>query len=293
MKSKKSDLKSIGPFKNGFRLSEDLNRQCLWYVGVGGTLLIVLAILLNILWEVKNIFPNVALSLGTGAILFAVFFLLERRIIRQTGIYWVSAMEDLAAQVGQSSDMLAAHFYGPVAVVNNFIDAIFDEDDYQHAWKLTDQNWRLCRAQAWLWNNKDHPTVLKYDYDTTAEALAEENSVHELWEYFGNTELKQFRESWSNPDIRKYGAASAKRKVEDDEIVILTNLYEYPSGFIIQKEKIIDDNFIFLVHKIKDNWFIANMLGDHIPEPGWPPDWKEGWTYWDKFNLKKKIQDQT
>lgn len=38
----------------------------------------------------------------------------------------------------------------------------------------------------------------------------------------------------------------------------------------------------FLVRQIDGVWRIATLVGDRLPEPGWPPDWKEGWEYWDK-----------
>jgi len=95
-------------------------------------------------------------------------------------------------------------------------------------------------------------------------------------------ELEQFRKKWLNPDVRTYGAASATRKVEDGEIVILIDLAKHPDGAIVKTETWIE-GIPFLVREINGNWYIANMVGDHIPEPGWPPDCKEGWTYWEQF----------
>lgn len=280
-------MKSIRPLKNGFRLSENLNHRWLWLTGIGGALLVVLAILLDIRWKVENILPSVALSFGTGAILFAVLFLLERRIVQHTSMFWVTALEELAAQTGQSPNKIADHFGGPVTVVNEFIDAILSENDYKHAWLLADPIWRLCRAQAWLWSNRNHPAISKFEKNATAQALAETDSVHELWESFAETELTQFRKVWLNPDLRTFGAASATRKVEDGEIILLVDLVRNPDGFMVQKETQIN-GISFLVRKIDGDWHIANLVGDHIPEPSWPPDWKEGWTYWDQVALRTK-----
>jgi hypothetical protein len=275
-------LTGIRPIQDGFRLSEEINPWWLWLAGVASALLVVLAILLDLLWKVKNILPSVTLDLGIGSILFALLFLLQRRIVRRTSILWVSALEEMAARSGQDPDQLAAHFGGPVAVVHEFVDAILGEGDCRRAWRFADPIWRLCRAQAWLWNNLSHPLVSKFDRDTAAGALAEVDSTHELWQAFAQSELEQFSEAWSGPDLRTHGAASATRKVEDGEIVLLVDLSEHPDGAMVHAPTPVRGT-PFLVRKIADAWQIANLVGDHIPEPGWPPNWKEGWTYWEKL----------
>lgn len=272
-------LTSVAPLKGALRLSEEINAWWLWLVAIGGIFLFVLAILLNILWKVTNILPSASLSLGVSAILFAVFFLLERKIVRRTSMISVSPLEELGVQIRQNTNTLVAHFNGPVAAVNNFVCGILDYTDYRRAWRLADANWRLCRAQAWLWSNRGHPTVTSFGRDAAARALSEIESTHELWTSFAESELQQFTEIWSDPDLRTYGAASATRRVHDGEIVLLIDLSEYPEGAIAHTPTQVF-GVPFLVHRIDDTWYIANLVGEKLPEPGWPPDWKEGWTYW-------------
>jgi hypothetical protein len=237
--------------------------------------------LLDLVWSVDNILPSACLNVGVGGMLFALLFVAERRIIRRTGLIWVSALEEQAARTGQDPAKLAAHFAGPVAAVQGFVRAVLDDDNYELAWRLADSNWRLCRAQAWIWNNRSHPLVAPFDRDDTARALAEDHPTHELWASFAQTELDQIRGVWSEPDLRTYGAASASREVPAGEIVLLVDISEHPEGAVAYGPTPVF-GVSFLVREIDGVWQIANLVGDRLPEPGWPPDWKEGWEYWER-----------
>ena len=50
---------------------------------------------------------------------------------------------------------MQSHFgvRGPVAVVYEWLGSI-GSGDFETAWMLMDPSLRLCRAQAWLWNNR-------------------------------------------------------------------------------------------------------------------------------------------
>lgn len=263
-------------------MSQDINRAWLWIAGVCGALLVLLAVFLNLVWGVSNILPSVSLDLGVGTILFSVLFFLERRIVRRTNLRWVSALEELASRTGQDPAQMSAHFAGPVTAVNHFVRAVLQDSDYRQAWTLADPNWRICRAQAWLWNNSSHPLVAHVDKELAAEELAEVNSTHELWETFAETELEQFREIWSDPDLIAYGTASATRVVDDGEIVLLVDLSEHPDGAIAYEATEVS-GVPFLVRQLAGEWVIANLVGDRLPKPGWPPDWRVGWPYWEKL----------
>jgi hypothetical protein len=166
--------------------------------------------------------------------------------------------------------------------VQGFPRGILDASDYRQAWQLADANWRLCRAQAWIWNNRDHPLVAGFDREAAAIGLAADPSDYALWNAFASTELDQFTEAWSEPDLRAYGAASRPRRVSDGEIVMLVDLSEYPGGAMVHEATPVT-GVPFFVRKVAGNWVIANVAGDHLPKPGWPPDWMEGWTYWDTY----------
>lgn len=272
-------VKSLAPVRGGFRLEEQTSRGWLWVLAIAGVVLIALALLLDLAWGVENILPTACLSIGVGTVLFALLFVIERRIIRRTSLVWVSAVEELDALLDGDAARFTAHYRGPVAAVYAFLDAILTEGNYGKAWRVADPNWRLCRAQAWLWANRDHPLVASFDRDDAARSLAADDSTHELWGHFAATELEQFTEAWADPDVTKYGAASASRPVADGEIVFLTDVSGSPSGLLVTAPTLLK-GVPFLVRQIDDVWVIANVAGDSLPEPGWPPDWKEGWTYW-------------
>ena len=67
-----SGLVGASPTSGGFRLSEEINLRWLWLVVSLGLALVVVALLLDLVWEVNNILPNASLSLGIGMMLFAV-----------------------------------------------------------------------------------------------------------------------------------------------------------------------------------------------------------------------------
>ena len=150
--------------------------------------------------------------------------------MRRTNVVWISVWEEMAARTGQDPNALAIHFAGPVAVATGFVSAILDDADYGRAWQLADANWRLCRTQAWLWKRRSPPLVSPFDRHSAARALGEVQSTNELWPSFAETELEQFTEICSEQDLRTYGAASATRKAQDGEIVLLVDLSEHPGG---------------------------------------------------------------
>ena len=276
-------LFSAAPVEEGLRLTEQVRPRWLWFAGVVGIVLVGLAIALDLVWNVKNILPTASLEVGVGMVLFAVLFLLQRRIVRATTLVWMSRLEVMASQTGQDPEELRRHVEGPVALVNDFVAALLNDDgDYEQAWQLADANWRLCRAQAWLWNNRHHPDLAGFNLDQAAAGLAESRSTHELWDAFAQAELAQFRGVYGNPDLRTWGAASRPRRVDDGEIVLLLDLSEHPNGAIVYADTPVI-GVSFLVREINGEWKIANVAGDHLPQAGWPPDWRVGFTYFDRF----------
>ena len=157
----KPGLRSMAPPRDGLRLTEEVRAGWLWIAGAIGVSLVILAVLLDLHWNVDNILPSVSLELGVSTLLFAVLFLLERRVVRLTSLRSVTAWEELTAQTGEDPQEVAEHYAGPVAAVDDFITAIRLASDYRSAWALSDANWRTCRAQSWLLANASHPSVTR------------------------------------------------------------------------------------------------------------------------------------
>jgi hypothetical protein len=161
----------------------------------------------------------------------------------------------------------------------NFVEAVLTRRDYAEAFEYADYNWRLCRAQAWLWNNREGTEIAGLDLAEEAKALVgTEAHMHPLWDAFAETELNQFHEVWSNMRERQHGVGSASRPVEDGEIVMMVDIDDFPDGALATEPTEVRA-VPFLVRKIRDEWLVANIVGDHLPIPGLPPDWREGWLY--------------
>jgi hypothetical protein len=62
--------------------------------------------------------------------------------------------------------------------------------------------------------------------------------------------------------------------VQDGEIVLLIDLAGHPHGAMVHAPTLVKGVPV-LVRRIDDRWRIANLVGDHLPPPGWPPDWKK------------------
>lgn len=173
------------------------------------------------------------------------------------------------------AERMAGHYSttGPVKAVYGWLDCVI-ADDFAEAWQRMDDNLRLCRAQAWIWNNRTHPYFAAHDLDVDAGVLAQVPSTGPIWDDFAATELEQLLETWDD-FLAAYqrghvGAASASRAIGPDlEVVILQNtggnvvVYDDPT--------LIADAFVFTVRLIESDWKVAAYT-DYVPTPGWPPE---------------------
>lgn len=162
---------------------------------------------------------------------------------------------------------------GPVAVVYEWLGHI-KGGEYATAWSLMDDQLRLCRAQAWLWNNRHTPDIALHNLDAAAESLAASPSQSLLWPSFASTELNQLHETWerhfTSLDAETLGAASHTRVIGPDlELVVLVDLGK-TAPVTFDKPTLLPDAFLFTVRMTGKRWRIA-AYGDKLPTPGWPP----------------------
>jgi hypothetical protein len=170
----------------------------------------------------------------------------------------------------QTREELHAHFGpgGPVAAIRHFLRLIHEAQDFPAAWRMMDDNLRLCRAQAWLWDNRNSPDVAVFDLANAADAIAKIDSRHPLWGEFPATELRQLL---GVPDmtIANLGAASRPRPIDVDlELVIVMRTGGEPLMF--DSETLLTDALPYLMRSTDAGWVVA-AYGDRLPEPGWPP----------------------
>lgn len=164
---------------------------------------------------------------------------------------------------------MQSHFgpSGPVPVVHMWLGSI-NSGDFEAAWTLMDPSLRLCRAQAWLWNNRGTPDIAALNLDRTAEMLAGVPPAGALWASFATTELRQLHEAWQRHfealDAETLGAASRTRAIGPDlEVVVLTNVGT-TDPVTFDESTLLTDALVFTVRLIGDAWKVA-AYGDHLP----------------------------
>ncbi len=146
--------------------------------------------------------------------------------------------------------------------------------DFEHVWSLSEHNWRLCRAQAWIWNNR---TLLGLDDLRAAQqmalALSEVDSLHPLWPEFARSERNQFLEWFAGAPTEEWGVASRRRPVGPGyELLIFMPRGNRPQGYLFTQPTVIP-GWAVLTHLTTDGWRVAAFGAEAAPQPGWPPTW--------------------
>ncbi len=265
-----------------YKVTEAIRHLWLWLIGAGGVALVGLAVCLNLIWGVENILPSAALNIGAGMMLFSAFFLVERRIVRSTGLVPLEPLAVIADQTGQDLDALREDHDGPMETVGQLVQAVMYAGDLRSAWPLLAPNLRLCRAQQWLWVNRAHPSIERLDLEKEAVSLARLDSESVLWSEFAECELSDFSSAWSDPDIRTCGIASRRREVEAGRIIQLVDVNGTDTAYIVNRATAVRGH-VFLVSQVEGDWLVSSLSGDTLPEPGFPPEWHPGWKYFEPF----------
>jgi hypothetical protein len=170
----------------------------------------------------------------------------------------------------QSPEELAIHYGpgGPVAAVYEWVELIH-AGDLRAAWPKTDPTLRLVLAQAWLWANRGHATVIPYDREEAAESLAGTRFDHDLWPAFEETQIGEFAEQWPDFPSDEWGAASRPRPVPPDSEVVM---FMRTGGEVIQiTEPTLMETFPFLMRLADGEWLVESFSSER-PKPGWPPE---------------------
>jgi hypothetical protein len=161
---------------------------------------------------------------------------------------------------------------GPVLFVYSFLNAVLRDDpppSYDEGWLHLSPLMRICRAQAWIWNNRDDPAIDGELQDRLEHLATGPHRGDPLWDDFSAIELRQLREAWGDKYARQLGAASRTRVVGPDlELVVLVPTDGTPIE--VHEPTLVTDALLFLVERGDNRWYIASY-GDALPEPGWPP----------------------
>ncbi|MFD5289652.1 SEFIR domain-containing protein [Streptomyces rochei] len=170
-------------------------------------------------------------------------------------------------------DAMDAHFRdgGPVDTANKFVKAV-KKKKMSRAWELLTPTLRLVLVQAWIWANKDHPSVTRYGRDELASSLSAVKPNHPLARDFMATQLEEFQGAFMAID-ETWGAASNPRPIGIDyELVLLS-----PTGgdVIIFDERTGPIRTApFLMKQLMGQWRVEGFSPAY-PIPGWPPSSEE------------------
>jgi tetratricopeptide (TPR) repeat protein len=156
---------------------------------------------------------------------------------------------------------------GPVMAVEDWLRLV-QRGRMKKIWDELDPNLRLVLAQAWIYANRNHPTLASLDQDGLAAELARPRPRHRLVRDFFTTQLAEFQDAYRTYNDETWGAAAQPRRFGIDyELVILMetggDTIEWRPGMSLLAISI-------LLRRILGKWRIANFSPE-IPVPGWPP----------------------
>ena len=182
-----------------------------------------------------------------------------------------------AAMTASSSDQGDGGFVGSgqIGVAYKFLRAM-RAGQFEEGLECVDENWRMCRIQSWLWNNRGHFGSDITELQRLAESLLNDHEPKEFWEEFVASEARSFAEAWAPLDPDKLGAASRRRRIAwNYDLVILAPIGE-SGGYFVTTATAIPNAITFVMHHVDGDWLVANHVGTAPPKPGWPPAWWAG-----------------
>ncbi|WP_238015993.1 hypothetical protein KZZ52_00450 [Dactylosporangium sp. AC04546] len=269
---------------NASEVKETVRRWPLWTLGLLGGGSVATAIFLDVEVKLGNIVPSVFLEVGAGILLFAVLFVAERRVVRREVQRQTSALIEALtgsatqrANLAQDPDLPDMIDFvapgGPGDTAQRFLEALAT-GRYETAWELADDDWRLCRAQAFLWNNRNHFGFDLQRLDELAAEICTGPSKSYAWRAFRSTEQRHYKEVFGDIKAREWGLASRRRRIAPAyELVIMMPLGEHKDGIIVHAPTVVDGAITFVLHETADGYRIASHVAEAPPRPGWPPSW--------------------
>lgn len=154
-----------------------------------------------------------------------------------------------------------------VETFGRWLDAVVD-GDFDSFWSLTDGDFRLCEAQAWIHANAQHPGLQGEERDLLAAELARIRSGHPLRPYFEHARRATTRQQLPPIPRARWQLLRLKRQVaEGFEMLTLTDLEELPR--LARGADFLGRRYLFRATGY--GWKLA-AIDHHLPPvPGWPP----------------------
>jgi len=161
---------------------------------------------------------------------------------------------------------------GQVGTAFRFVEHI-KSANFDEALELSDDNWILCRIQAWLWNNRATLGDDVNHLSRLAGEMMESRKDHALWNDFAASEIAGFLESWDHIDSEKLGGASRRRRVGRNYDVVVLAPVGSGGGYYVDSPTPVPRALTFLMRRHEERWVLASHMAAAPPSPGFPPSW--------------------
>jgi hypothetical protein len=123
---------------------------------------------------------------------------------------------------------------GPILVASRWVDAVLKDGDLASVWPLAHPDLRLKMTNAWVTANMSHLALHGRDPDHLASSLAERTPTDPLWPAFAETQIREFRQVWSDVDYDTWGWGTDPRPLSPGRELAL--MFDVGGEYGVQKE---------------------------------------------------------
>ncbi len=147
-----------------------------------------------------------------------------------------------------------------------------EDGDWEEAWQLTDDAFRLAQVQAWLWPQRGEPDLVGESLDDVAASICDEGPAHPLWDDFADVVIATYHQTWQEFDLGRWSVANRGRAMGPDYEVVVYSREEEP---VIATDETLYVARPFLMHNTESGWLVAHAGSNKLPMPGWPPEFPD------------------
>ena len=147
-----------------------------------------------------------------------------------------------------------------------------EKSDWDEAWLLTDEPFRLAQVQAWLWPQRGEPDLVSESLDDVAASMCDEGPAHPLWQDFAEVVIETYHLTWGEFDLGRWGVTGGPHAAPPSyEVVVFSREEEA----VIATDEPLYVARPFLMHFTGGRWLVAHAGSNRLPVPGWPPEFPD------------------
>lgn len=177
--------------------------------------------------------------------------------------------ESIVNQLSQALEVMNAH-YGEGSAVEAARDYLTEiqAGRFDQVWIQTEQTLRLVLAQAWVWNNRNHPNLRARDINALVSSLSSLTSDDPVKVDFWATQQREMQDAFQAFNPETWGAAERPRRFGIDyELVIFM---ETGGEVLVFNGGMSPPTIPLLLRRVGPTWQMANFRPEY-PVPGMPP----------------------